>query len=309
MVNAVTVTNFRGESLRLELANYEASGILITEITGLGPTKAILNSTETATKDGSEPNSARLQKRNIVLSCEFYSTGAETVEEIRNKTYKYFPTKKNCTLLFETDTKTAICHGRVETNEPDIFKPNESCQISIICDDPYFYASDSKGNQKRSTTIFYGEVPMFGFPFPDEEAEEPAIITGELVKKQENTVLYTGEGEPGVQIVINATGEVTNLKIYNLFTREHFYLDTDKLQVMTGSPIIAGDQITIDTNKGSKSVVLLRDGQEINILRCMVKGSDWFTLAKGDNLFAFTVDSGTSYISFKVLNDIVYIGI
>lgn len=309
MLKSVTVTNFRGESLRMELSNPYLSGLLITSIDGLGPAKADINKSATAKKPGSNINSTRLNDRNIVIDIEFLLTDNETIESIRNKTYKYFPTEKNLTLLFETDLKTCVCEGYVESNEPEIFSEHEGCQISIICGDPFFYASDSAGNKKTSTTVFYGVIPEFMFPFPDPSRPEPAILTGGLVKKRENSVFYTGEGEPGIHIVINATGEITNPKIYNTVTREHFYLDTDVLELMTGSPIIAGDEITIDTSIGKKSVTLLRNGVKTDILRCVVKGSDWFTLVKGDNLFAFTVDTGNAYISFRILNDIIYVGI
>ena len=68
MIRSVTVINHLGEPLKMELGRPELSGFLIKEITGLGPPKANINSTENSTDDGSVFNSARLDARNIVLT-------------------------------------------------------------------------------------------------------------------------------------------------------------------------------------------------------------------------------------------------
>ena len=59
MIQSVTVTNPKGESLKLVLRAPESSGLIIQEISGLGPSKANINSTELATMDGSIFASAR----------------------------------------------------------------------------------------------------------------------------------------------------------------------------------------------------------------------------------------------------------
>lgn len=68
MVKSVTVTNYLGKSLKMELANPELSGLAITSIEGLGPGKADVITTNMASNDGSIFNSARLNERNIVLT-------------------------------------------------------------------------------------------------------------------------------------------------------------------------------------------------------------------------------------------------
>ena len=53
MIKSVTVTNYLGESLKMELTNPYDSGIAITDITGIGPGKADINVTELTSSDGS----------------------------------------------------------------------------------------------------------------------------------------------------------------------------------------------------------------------------------------------------------------
>jgi len=86
-------------------------------------------------------------------------------------------------------------------------------------------------------------------------------------------------------------------------------IDTDKIASLTGSGIKTGDDIVIETTKGRKSILLLRDGRTTNILNCLEKNADWFQLAKGDNLFAYTAETGSTNLQFKIENRIVYEGV
>ena len=147
MIRAVTVTNYLGDSIRLDLMRPEQSGFVVKEIKGLGPGKADMNFTNIASDDADLFNTARRGKRNIVLSLQFLF--APTIEEVRLKSYKYFPIKKPLTLLIETDKRTAEIEGYVESNEPDIFSEDEGCGISILCPNPYFRSAGDDGLIRR----------------------------------------------------------------------------------------------------------------------------------------------------------------
>lgn len=305
MIKSVTVTNYLGESLKMELTNPYDSGIAITDITGIGPGKADINVTELTSSDGSLHNSSRLGTRNIVMTLRFMFT--PDIETVRQQTYRFFPIKKELTLTFETDNRSCYITGYVESNEPVIFNENEYTQISIVCPDPYFYSL------RADSTVFSGVISMFEFPFSNEvqnnEETERFLIMSDLQFETEQTVYYSGESEIGMTIRIRAIGTVENLTIFNTRTREFIKLDTDKLQQITGSVIIAGDEITICTVKGKKSIRLLRDGVTTNILNCMTKDSSWIQLVKGDNILAYTADSGAEKLYFSVENNVIYEGV
>lgn len=307
MIKSITVTNYLGDSIKLELGRPEKSGFLIKSVSGLGPSKANINTTEVSTNDGSLFNSARLNQRNIVFEFIFVETiNGESIEDIRQKSYKYFPLKKNLDLLIETDNRIAKTTGYVESNEPNIFSSQEGTQISIICPDPHFYSAGPGGN---NTTVFYGIEPVFEFPFSNESLTDPLIVFGNIQLKTENVITYKGDTEIGVTIHIHAIGEVENITIYNTGTREIMRINTVKLEALTGSGIVAGDDIIIKTQKGDKSITLIREGQYINILNCLGKETDWFTLAKGDNIFAFTAESGTTNLQLWIENKVIYEGV
>lgn len=304
MIKSIEVINSSGESLLIELLKPQQSGFLITKIEGLGPAKANINLTELTGSDGSTFNSARLDERNIVISAALLME--PTIEAIRLKSYKFFPIKKKITLKIETDTRKVRIDGYVESNEPDIFSENESIDISIICPNPYFYDDDNSGKQ---VTVFYGLEPLFEFPFSNESTTQPLLEFGNIQNYTEQTVYYEGDADTGVVITMYAIGEVSNITIYNTLTREEMHLDTAKIETLTGHGIQSGDTIIISTVIGDKSITLLRDGVYTNILNCIDKESDWFQITKGDNVFAYTADSGISNLQFRIENDILYEGV
>lgn len=295
MIRSITVTNYLGESMTMELQFPEKSGFCILSVDGLGPVKADINVTDITSGDGARYNSARVRTRNIVLKLGFLAN--PTIEETRRLSYKYFPVKKKLSLVVKTDTREAQIYGYVESNEPDIFDKAETTQISIICPDPYFY---SVGSDEINTVIFSGIEPMFEFPFENNSLEEPLIVFGEIVKNVSANLPYNGDVDTGIVIKFHATDAVSNVKIYNLNTREVFSINTKKLKEQTGSEIVALDDITISTIKGQKSIILLREGVETNILNCVERTSKWFQITKGDNPFAYTADSGSENLQFKI---------
>lgn len=304
MIKSITVTNFLGHILKMELASPEKSGFIIKEITGLGPCKADINSKELATSDGSVYNSARVNSRNIVMKLLFMHN--PTIEDMRQKSYKFFPLKQKLKIVIETDNRLCETYGYVESNEPDIWSENSGCQISIVCPDPYFHSSGEQGTQ---VTVFNGVEDNFEFPFSNESLTENLLEFGIATYSTERVIYYTGDGEIGMTIDIVANGEISMLTIYNMRTREFFKIDTDRLAALTGHGIIQGDHIVVSTIRGEKSITLTRDGIQYNILNAVDRNSTWLTLTRGDNLIAYTAEGGGSNLEFRVDNKTIYEGV
>lgn len=301
MIKSVTITNYLGDTMKLDLLRPELSGFQVISIGGLGPVKADINTTTIASSDGELFNTARLSSRNIVISLNFMF--APTIEDVRLKSYKYMPIKKPITLLIETDNRTAEIKGYVESNEPNIFSKTEGTIVSIICPNPYFYSLESK------ETVFSGIESNFEFAFENDSLEEDMIEFGYIENLTEQTVYYSGDAETGVSVIIHALGDAENITIYNTGTRESMKIDTDKLQALTGYKLIAGDEITISTVKGSKTIYLLRNGITTNILNCLDRTADWFQLSKGDNIFTYTAEYGGTNLQFRIISKVIYEGV
>lgn len=305
MIKSFTVTNYVGDSIVLELGKPEKSGFLIESVSGLGPVKADINVTDYSSSDGGFYTSARAEKRNIVFELIFVdSEKGESIEDLRQKTYKYFPLKRKVSIVVETDNRKLETVGYVESNEPEIFSSEEGCQISVICPDSYWYSTDG-----LNRTVFSGIEAEFEFPFSNESLTNKVIEFGSIEVKTENTVYYTGDAEVGIIINIHAIGSASNITVYNSGTRERIKIDSSKIESITGSGIVAGDDIIITTSKGEKSAVLVRDGKTTNILNCIDKASSWLSLSKGDNLFAFGAETGAVNLQFNIEYKIAYEGV
>lgn len=302
MIKSVTVTNYIGESLKLELGSPEKSGLSIRQITGLGPCNANINTSEIATMDGSLFNSARVNSRNIVLTLGMMFE--PTIEAARLKTYRYFPIKKKVGLLIETDERIVETTGYVESNEPNIFSEDETTQISIICPDPYFYTAGA-----GTSVIFSGIEPLFEFPFSNESLTENLLEFGGYKESYSEAIRYNGDGDIGIKITIHALDAAKNITIYNTELRETMVINTDKIATVSGEAFKALDDIIITTIPGKRSIFLLRGGKYTNILNCVTKDSDWFHLQKGINIFAYVAEEGQENLEFKIEYRTAYEGV
>lgn len=304
MIKSIKVTNYLGESITLELGRPDKSGFAVTSIEGLGPGKATINTTKISTRDGSLYNSARADNRNIVINVRYL--WKDSIEDARQLSYKYFPLKQKVNLVIESDNRSVAIDGYVESNEPNIFSKSSDADISIVCPFPFFQSAEGDGSQE---TLFSGVDGAFEFPFSNESLTENLLEIGTIRTLAENTVIYKGDVETGITIYIHALGDVGSISIYNLRTREVMRIDATKIEEYTGSGIIASDDIIICTEQGNKYANLIRGGKTYNILNCIDRTMDWFKLSKGDNLFTYVSDYGSTNLQFRIENKIIYEGV
>lgn len=258
MIKSITVTNYLGDSIELELTRPDKSGFIIKDVTGLGPTNASVKMTKNASSDGEVYNSSTLEKRNIVFELEFLDSRNETIEDVRLKSYKYFPINTEVELLIKTDRREVTTTGIVESNEPNIFSQNEGCSISILCPDPYLYSLES------TETVFSGVTSEFGFEFCNDSLSEDLLQMGSIEYKTENIVSYDGEVPVGVTIVIHTIGEVGDITMYNLTTKESMKLDTYKINYMLYPEWYLGEYIEPVGYRGFMHANFTKKRVEIN---------------------------------------------
>ena len=310
MIKSVTAVNFKGESIKMDLFHPESSGFIIIKIDGIGPGKATVTKNDSKVYDGGTITSARLPSRNIKMEIQFL--WVNSIEDVRHKTYKYFPLKKPITLIFETDTRTVEIEGVVESNEPDIFSSEESTNISIICPDPYFYAS---GENARSKTEFSGINAMFEIPsntgYSNESLTEALTEISALYVQSERGIMNYGEVDIGVVISIKPLAIVKGiLTISNITLGQNMSFDLNKIKTITENDFHLGDELVINTLRGKKSVTLVREGKNYNALSCIDTRTDWIYLTSGENTFTYYLDGeGIEDLQFSVTNSILYEGV
>lgn len=249
----------------LELTHNEA--YVITDITGLNPADAVINTTRNAGTDGSNFNGAYVDNRSIIITMAINSPA----EDNRIKLYKYFKMKSPVRLYYKNSTRDVYIDGYVEHVNITYFDKKQIAQITVLCTNPFF--NDVSDN----TTEFNAIDSLFEFPF---EIVNP-IPFSDISIGEEINVRNLGDVATGMEIKIIVSGAVTNPVMYNVQTNEYFKI------LRTFS---TGDVIVINTNKKNKKVQLTSGGVTTSIVGNIASGSTWLQIDPGDNIFQITAD-------------------
>lgn len=253
----------------------------IIGITGLTPPSAQINTSKIAGLDGSQFNSSTLNERNIVITIKLNGD----VEKNRINLYSFFRSKEWCRFYYENDTRNVYIEGYVESFDGDLFSNREIMQISILCPNPYFKDAEEILDDISKS------LAAFEFPFA---IESPGVEISTIDTTRITNVCNNSEIETGIIIEIDLLSAANKIQITNITTGETFTLNHS---------FVENDKIIIDTNKGNKSVTLIRDAETINLFTKMRRGSKFFQLNIGDNFFSYLVDDGNNddaiHIIFK----------
>lgn len=301
MIRAITAINFRGEALRMELSYPDKCGLVVMGCTGIGAGVANINLSDMATTDGSKFNSARLNSRNITLTLK--PTSKPDVEQNRHKIYRYFPTKKPITLIFEIDSGLRQIEGYTESNDADMFTNFETAQISILCPDPYFYDTNA------TNMVLSGYQALFEFPFSNESLTQNLIEFDNLKYDKRTSFFYAGEADTGVVVRIHAQGIAKNIKFYHVESDSMMTVNTDKFPASIGKQLQSSDDVLISTYLGNRTAYLVRDGIRYNIINSLGRHADWFSLIAGVNTFAYVAELGENLLDVSLEYKNVYEGV
>ena len=289
----------------------EKSGMNIINIENLGPGQAIVNMRDLAVLDGAIYAGARLGPRNIVISIIFLPK--PTIEATRHQSYRAFPIKSEVTLVIETDAGFRSIRGYVEANNPFIFSPEEYTQISVVCDDPYFYVStdeeihdylmDSQNGDPIYDTSGSAIITSPYYENPDPLAK-PFYLSSGLVSK--DTIRNTGTSEIGIKVLITqwyppysratvfkATGPNGDQNVQSIvLDLEKFYIDSGERR---------SGMITISTVPGNRYIIYepfeedLPTGEVVNLLPYATISGGWITLDVGPSKMWTDYTSNISY--------------
>lgn len=259
------IENRSGEILQL---NGNESEFQVLSITGLNPPQAQINTTTVVGLDGAKFNSSKLETREIVIRMRLNGN----VELNRQTLYRYFPTKMWVKFYFRNENRDVFIEGYVESVEVNLFSKSEIMQMAILCPQPYFKSLEEVIDSISKVT------PVFYFPFAI-NIGEPEIISS-LDLNQITDIVNASATETGLVIQISIFASMSKIKIQNTETGEAITL---------AHTFLPEDLVTINTNKGQKSVTLLRDGESSNLFSAVEKGSVFFQLMPGDNYFSYVV--------------------
>lgn len=259
----------------------------VTSITGLNQPGATISTSTVAGFDGERYNSSRLNKRNVVIAVVINENVAKNLDEFN----KLLLPKRYLKISYATKEKNVYIEGYIESFEYDHFSNKVKCQISVMCPKPYWRAQDAE------VTKMSPVVDLFEFPF---SIPAEGIAFSEYVGSMSEYITNPGNVETGVLIDIEATKKVKNPLIVNATTGQQM-----KLLIV----INEGDHITVNTERGDKSIVLERNGEKTNVLNTLDDTSEWLRLAPGSNRINYNADSGADNMLITIKCPILYGGV
>lgn len=163
MLTSVQARNAAGTVLTMTLDDI-TDGIILEDVEGLQPVKALISSSNFALLPGAVFQNARREPRNIVLKLGLEPDVSTSVETLRAQLYNFFMPPSSVNLRFITDEKTVEIDGIVEDFISPLFTKEPTVNIPIVCMDPDFRGMtdvEVEGDTVTSLTS-YTEVPYVG---------------------------------------------------------------------------------------------------------------------------------------------------
>lgn len=245
----------------------------LTSLEGTGEPDASISLSRLANTDGSYVGGAFIEKRNIVMECDFLPQ----IERHRLMAYEIVQVRKPITVFYRTKQVDVYTEGYVESFSVSNFKESKTTgQISIICADPFWYSNATHtANASNVWDAFY-------FPWAINVSESAKRMNAEGVplsvySENQSVVIKNSGIETGFIIQMRFSADVKEPYIHDDTTGEVLRIDHSFTE---------GDVLTINTNVGSKSIIYRdKNANTANYLRYFKSGSTWLQLKQGENTF------------------------
>lgn len=256
-----------------QLSFAQNSPFTVTEIDGLNPPSATINTSQIALIDGAKFNSSKLNMRTINIAFAIEYNAAYN----RTQVFKVLKSKQWVKFNYTGQYRQVYIEGYIESINISYFAMKQIVTCNILCPSPYFKEAQTIVNELLNI------ISSFHFPFSS--TADPQIVFGYISNDIGLTVENGGDVACGMTIELYAKNTVSNPKIFNYITRDFIGLNYE---------MQAADLITIDTRQGQKSVTLLRSGVETNLFNYVVQGSTWLQLESSGSTFVYEVETGNA---------------
>lgn len=260
----------------------------IKSITGLNQPNAALSLSVIPTLDGERLNSARLEKRNPLITLSINGNVEQNLLELNT----VIQSKKFLRLYFKSNLFDVHVDGTVESFEYDHFENGKVvAQISLICENPYWIS-----NEGEETTISK-IISLLEFPIslPDE-----GIAVSEIKPKASETIKNSGNTDSPIIIRLEASGKVVSPKITDEATGKSLEINISMKK---------GDLLIINTKKGSKKIELSSGTTVKSVANKVALPITWLELTPGLNTISITAKSGIQNLTATVTSSDVFGGV
>lgn len=240
----------------LKLTGTEKQWQLLS-VSGLNPSKATLSESDVVGSPGVKIVGSKIDKRAIVFTIRVN----HPCELNRSKLLEFLTPGNEISINIKTRLKEATINGVVETNEYEIYTNNQTMQVSVLCEYPYF-------KLKSSERITYSVESVGGFQFPLNVAYDKTVTFDDLNILDKLYIYNYGQITTGLELELEFYDTVINPKIYNVDNPNEFF-------GLRGT-YVPGDVIKINTNALAKDkVTLISGGTSTKALKKLMRDSTW----------------------------------
>lgn len=254
---------------------YNDAGVRLVSTVGIG-FGADVGVTELYDYDGSMFQGSRLRQRGISLVVRYI--GARWLHEAhKGRLLRLLGNKGEIRLRYVTDRLDVYIDCRTEQADTPPNTYPMVTQISLVCPDPYWRTSGD------NTVMLAGTISCWEFPFEiPPEGMEFGRIKAELITE----VYNGGSADSGAVWTITANTPCSNPKIENIVTGEFMQVACEMQR---------GDVLEICTEQGKKSIMFTRGEVTQNYFNYRVNGFSFLGVARGLNIFKYTLDDGDEH--------------
>lgn len=282
----LTIENQAGNSLEF---NQLGGVFTISEIDGLNPPDATINTSQIAMLDGEKFNSAKVGMRTLDIAFAI----ERDAERNRIAVFNVLKVKRPVTVYYVSEMRDVYIEGYVKSIDIGYFDQKQLCTVTILCPYPYWLAAQNIVNELSQI------IGMFHFPFSSTVA--PQLVFGYIDPVTSVYIENAGDLETGLIFQLYARAQVVNPKIYDYATQQYIGIDYT---------LQAADLVTINTNAGKKTITLLRDGVTYNIFNALMKNSTWLQLPANGGTYTFMVESGAATdLNVTINHNTIYEGV
>ena len=220
-----------------------------------------------------------VEKRNIVIS----GIIKDDFVNNRQKLYRIFPLNTTGTLYYYEDDLERKINYKVESIKINDKGYPKVFQISLICHSPYFMdlvETIAKIQNWDSLLEFPVEISSQGIEFGAKNNNTMVTISN-----PSNISL-------GMTITFTCTGDVENPILINASTQEKMKINHS---------LHSGESIVVTTHINNKTITFIdSQGNKTNIINCLVFGTKFLQVSKGENKFKPSADSGVEYLQTQI---------
>ncbi len=292
-MRSITCTNTRGTSV---IFGEEAfSPFFLASVVGLYDTDNDVYITDNTMIDGGTYQGSRARVRNIIITVMDEVNHRYGMPQ-RDVLRELFLKGDRGTLVYTEDGESRKADYYVEYIHQVDPKMQVFYEISLFCDDPFFYALEEEETRLASWESDFEFIHEF-----IEEGEEfghrSTVKIAELINKN-------AADNIGLTITITAIGNVTNPSVTRVESGQTITVGTNAKPMN----MMAGDQIVITTGIGDKHVYLIRNDVKTEVNEYLTEDSEFIQLMRGENHFGYDAKTGEANMMLSIKYKLKYEG-